>query len=94
MEKDEIRKRIKAILVDDLFVADSVDDIGDDAKIGSDLGMDSVGFVELGTIVGEVFHFQVDDTDVGERNFDSVASLTDFVHKRLHERAEPLRVEA
>jgi acyl carrier protein len=94
MEKDEIRKRIKAILVDDLFVADSVDDIGDDAKIGSDLGMDSVGFVELGTIVGEVFNFQVDDTDVGERNFDSVTSLTDFVHKRLQERAEPLGVEA
>ncbi|MEA2666800.1 MAG: hypothetical protein QOI11_3744 [Candidatus Eremiobacteraeota bacterium] len=94
MEKDEIRKRVKAILVDDLFVADSVDGIGDDAQIGSDLGMDSVGFVELGTIVGEVFHFQVEDSDVGEGHFASVEKLTDFIYERVHERTEPLQVEA
>lgn len=84
MEKKEISDRIKNVLVEDLFVADSVSEVGDKDELGTDLGMDSVGFVELATIVGEIFEIKVNDTDVGEGHFQTVEKLTDFVHSRVH----------
>lgn len=39
MDKKEISERIKNILVEDLFVADSASEIEDEAELGTDLGM-------------------------------------------------------
>nr|WP_092067873.1 acyl carrier protein [Dendrosporobacter quercicolus]NSL46821.1 acyl carrier protein [Dendrosporobacter quercicolus DSM 1736]SDL65143.1 acyl carrier protein [Dendrosporobacter quercicolus] len=79
MEKKEISDRIKSLLVEDLFLADSVDEIAGSAELGTDLGMDSVGFVELATLVGEVFGIEVADTDIGDGHFTSVDKVTEFV---------------
>ena len=84
MEKKEISDRIKSLLVEDLFLADSVDEISGSAELGTDLGMDSIGFVELATLVGEVFEIKVADTDIGDGHFTSVDKLTEFVAARLH----------
>jgi acyl carrier protein len=84
MEKKEISDRIKSLLVEDLFLADSVDEISGSAELGTDLGMDSVGFVELATLVGEVFEIKVADTDIGDGHFTSVDKLTEFVVASLH----------
>lgn len=51
------------------------------------MAWDSVGFVELATIVGEIFEIQVSDSDVGEGHFTTVKSLTDFVFSRKTEKA-------
>lgn len=88
MDKKEISERIKGILVDDLFVADSPEEVKDNSELGTDLGLDSVGFVELATIVGEIFEIDVADTDVGEGHFTSVDKLTDFIHARRTAKAK------
>lgn len=82
MDKKEISDRIKVLLVEDLFLADSVDQITDSTEF-KDMGMDSVGFVELATLVGEVFGIKVKDSDIGEGHFTSVDKLTEFVATRL-----------
>ena len=92
--KTEIAECVKGMLVDDLFLADTAEEIGDDAELGTELGMDSVGFVELATIVGEVFEISVSDTDIGQGHFATVRSLTDFIHARLAEKAAPTAVSA
>ncbi|MCK9364362.1 MAG: phosphopantetheine-binding protein [Syntrophales bacterium] len=86
MGKQEIIDRIKSMLVEDLFLADSADEISGSAELGADLGMDSVGFVELATLVAEVFEIKVADVDIGEGHFISVDRLTEFVASRLQQR--------
>jgi acyl carrier protein len=93
MEKAKISERIKGMLVEDLFVADSPEEIAEDAKLGTELGMDSVGFVELATMVGEVFEIPVSNTDIGQGHFASVATLTDFIAAKIEEKAAS-KVEA
>lgn len=85
MKKDEIIHRLKNILVEDLFVADSVDEIDIDSELGNELGLDSVGFVELGTLVGEIFNVQVTESDIATGHLTSVSRLTDFIYGRLTE---------
>jgi len=95
MDRNEINKRIKSILVEDLFVADSPEGIADTAAIGSDLGLDSVGFVELATIVGELFEIKISDTDISQGHFADVQILTDFILARLKGKsATPMEVAA
>lgn len=84
MKKKEISDRIKILLVEDLFLADSADEISGSAELGTDLGMDSVGFVELATLVGEVFQIKVAETDISDGHFTSVDKLTEFVAARLN----------
>ena len=83
MDKPEIIRVLKGILVDDLFVADSPDDIDVEVSLDNDLGLDSVGFVELGTLVSETFNIRIADSDVGEGHFASVNRLADFIISRL-----------
>lgn len=80
MKKDEIIQRLKNVLVEDLFIADSADEINIDAELGNELGLDSVGFVELGTLVGEIFNVQVTESDIAAGHLTSVNRLADFIH--------------
>ena len=88
MNKGEISDRIKRMLVDDLFLAGSTDEVADEADLGSDLGLDSVGFVELATIVGEVFQIKVTEADIGQGVCRTVQRLSDFVLSKLATRTE------
>jgi acyl carrier protein len=75
------------MLVEDLFLAESVDEISDEADFGSDLGLDSVGFVELATIVGEVFELKVTDVHVGQGYFRTLRRVVEFVTTQLQEKS-------
>lgn len=83
MEKNEIIQRLKTMLVEDLFVADQVDDIDIDGELDNDLGLDSVGFVELATLVGETFDIKISDADIGEGHFTTVSRLATFIHQAM-----------
>ena len=83
MDNDEIVQRLKRILIEDLFVADSPDDINIDSSLDADVGLDSVGFVELATLVGEAFNIQISDQAVGEGHFGSLRQLSEFIRKQV-----------
>lgn len=85
MKKDEIIQRLKNVLAEDLFIADSADEINIDSELGNELGLDSVGFVELGTLVGEIFNVEVTESDIAAGRLTSVSRLADFIHGRLTE---------
>ncbi|MGY4304489.1 acyl carrier protein [Bradyrhizobium sp. USDA 4369] len=88
MENDEIVQRLKRILVDDLFVADSPDDIGLDSALEADVGLDSVGFVELATLVGEAFNIEISDETVGQGHFGSLRQLSQFIRSQVASRVD------
>lgn len=85
MERKQIIGQLKKILVEDLFIGDNADDITDTKHLGTDLGLDSVGFVELATIVGETFQIKILDQDLGQGYFATVERITDFVEARQAE---------
>jgi len=93
MEKQDISARIRRMLVEDLFLAASADEIADEADFGSDLGLDSVGFVELATIVGEVFEIKVADVHVGQGHFRTLRRVTDFVITQLQEKSSAVEID-
>ncbi len=85
MERKQIIGQLKKILVEDLFVGDNADDITETKHLGTDLGLDSVGFVELATIVGETFEIKILDQDLGQGYFATVDKITDFILARQAE---------
>ncbi len=79
---NDLQRQVKKILTDDLFIEVAEEEMKEDDSIGTDLGLDSVGFVELATIIGERYDITVDDTDLTSGSFATIKSLCDFVIAR------------
>jgi len=85
MDRDQLKRSLKQLLVDGLRLQDlRPDDIEDTAPIFVEgLGLDSVDALELVVLVEEKFNIQIPDEDVGKRAFASIEALTDFVSTEL-----------
>jgi len=85
MDRDEIKRGLKRLLIDGLRLQDlRPDDIEDAAPIFVEgLGLDSVDALELVVLIEEKFNIQIPDEDVGKRAFASIEALTDFVSTEL-----------
>jgi acyl carrier protein len=85
MDRDEIKRGLKRLMIDGLRLQDlRPDDIEDAAPIFVEgLGLDSVDALELVVLIEEKFNIQIPDEDVGKRAFASIEALTDFVSTEL-----------
>jgi acyl carrier protein len=85
MDRDEIKRSLKNLVVDGLRLQDvRPEDIEDAAPIFVEgLGLDSVDALELVVLVEERYHIQIPDEDVGKRAFASIDALTDYVSTEL-----------
>jgi acyl carrier protein len=85
MDRDEIKRSLKRLLIDGLRLQDlRPDDIEDAGPIFVEgLGLDSVDALELVVLIEEKFNIQIPDEDVGKRAFASIEALTDFVSTEL-----------
>jgi acyl carrier protein len=85
MDRDEIKRGLKRLMIDGLRLQDlRPDDIEDAAPIFVEgLGLDSVDALELVVLIEETFNIQIPDEDVGKRAFASIEALTDFVSTEL-----------
>ena len=85
MDRSNIRRDVKDLLVSGLRLTVGAGEIGDDAPIfgksddGQGLGLDSIDALELVVLVEERFDVVIPDEDVGKRAFTSVAALADFI---------------
>jgi acyl carrier protein len=85
MDRDEIKRSLKNLVVDGLRLQDvRPEDIEDAAPIFVEgLGLDSVDALELVVLVEERYSIQIPDEDVGKRAFASIDALTDYVSTEL-----------
>jgi len=76
-DKETIAKELKKILVEDLFVSIPEGEIKLEDSISSDLGVDSVGLIELVTILEEKYGIEISDEAASEnlRTLDRLSSL-------------------
>lgn len=85
--KENAEQRIKSILVDDLFVTDDASEIRSDAGLAEELGLDSVGFMELSTLLSEAYGIPILDTDMNSGSFANVNSIIAFIEGKLRKTA-------
>jgi acyl carrier protein len=85
--QEAAEQRIKSILVEDLFVAEDVSEISSNAGLADELGLDSVGFMELSTLLTEAYGVAILDTDMTGGSFATVASIVAFLEGKLREAA-------
>ena len=83
---------LKKILAEDLFVEIPVEQMKETDSLISDLGLDSVGHIELVSILEERYGFKV-DAQVAVADLKTIGSAADFVLKQLQNAAGPGRVE-
>lgn len=75
----DIEKTIGTILVTDLFVEVPADRMSADDRLRSDLGLDSLGFVELRVQCENTFGVTITDAEFTPENFTSIRTVADLV---------------
>jgi len=84
--KDELKTRIKQIIVKQLKLEIDPASIRDDAPLFGDaangLGLDSIDALELVLGVEKEFGIKVQDEEVGVKAFASVDALYDFIRQK------------
>jgi acyl carrier protein len=76
-----IEDRLRDILVEDLFVEFEKDGILPTASFRQDLGIDSLGFVELKAQVEKRFSIVISEDDFTPENFSTISSLTSLIDR-------------
>jgi len=76
-----IEDRLRDILIEDLFVEFEKDRILPTYSLRQDLGIDSLGFVELKEQVEKRFSIAISDDDFTPENFSTLSSLTSLIHR-------------
>jgi acyl carrier protein len=81
LNREELKERLKVLLIEGLKLEDKrPDDIDSAAPIFVDgLGLDSIDALELVVLIEEHFHVTIADEDVGQVAFASINALADFI---------------
>ncbi|MEQ5842431.1 hypothetical protein BWP39_23615 [Paraburkholderia acidicola] len=85
---ENIQSRLKDILVEELYVEVEKDKILDTHSLRQDLGVDSLGFVELKDQIEKHFQVSVDDDQFTPENFATIDSLTSLIVSLSHVKAQ------
>ena len=79
-----IIRDLKRMLISDLFVELTEEQIGLDDGLQTKLGLDSVSFVELKMLCEQHFGIAIDDSEMSPENFRSVFVLSQFIESKLN----------
>jgi acyl carrier protein len=81
---ENIRLRIKKVLVENLLKDMEVDELGNDAPlIEYGVGVDSVSRLEFLVALEEEFRVKLDESEITAAFFETVDSIADHLSKRL-----------
>lgn len=91
VNREELKERLKVLLIEGLKLEDKrPDDIDDAAPIFVDgLGLDSIDALELVVLIEEHFHVTIPDEEVGQMAFASIEALADFIAQNQSAPAPP-----
>lgn len=76
---NDLKSRIKKMIVERLFLGITPEEIADDAPLMETYGIDSVALFELAVGLEEEFGFSLEDTDLSVDTFHSVNAIASVV---------------
>lgn len=88
MDDSSIESKLKAMIVERLYLKVKPDEIPTDASLTDTYGIDSVSLLELVVGLEETFGIRIEEGDFNLRDFSTVAALRDFVRARLDSGAD------
>lgn len=80
MERKEIEDKVKQFLVDEIEVDE--EKITPDAKLKSDLGIDSLDFVDIVVLVDRKFGFKIKQEEMA--GVDTFAKFCDYIETKVN----------
>ena len=83
MTESTIQEQIKNMISNEVLVGVSVDEIGDDASLISDLNLDSIQMLALITGLESEFNLVLEDDDLDLENLSTVNRIAEFVRAKL-----------
>ena len=81
--KEEIATELKKILVEDLFVEVPTEKMKETDSLSTDIGLDSVGQIELVSIIEERYGLKVDVKEAAA-DMKTLGSTADYVWRNIH----------
>lgn len=86
MQRTEIRQLVKTILVEDMDLNLSPDQVGETVSFLDDgLALDSISLAEFIDVIENRFSIRIQDEDLDSRTFASMDSVVALIGKRLEE---------
>jgi acyl carrier protein len=80
---DAIAGHLKQFIVETLFIDMNPADIKDDAPLGTEVGVDSLGFAELLAHLEDEYGISVSDGEFVQDNFSTVGRIVALVGRKL-----------
>ena len=80
--RTEIKDKIRKYIIEETYA--SPDQVKDESKIFVEGLFDSMGFILLINFIEETFKIKANDSELLEKNFESVDAITDFVIRKLN----------
>jgi acyl carrier protein len=93
-DKDEIVNELKRILTQDLFVSVPENEINVNDSLADDLGLDSVGLVELTTILEEKYGIEIDGREAASEELRTINGWSNFIMAKTKEGRPAVRESA
>lgn len=87
LDKQQVVKELRQVLVEELFVEVPEGEINLEAGLASDLGIDSVGFIELIALLEEKYSIKIESDEASRDNFHNLDVLSNFIIAKAAGRA-------
>ncbi|MDH6117261.1 acyl carrier protein [Kitasatospora sp. GAS204B] len=80
---EAIAAHLKEFIVDSLFIDIDPSEIGDDSLLGTEIGVDSLGFAELMAHLEDTYSIAISDGEFLPENFATVQRIVGLVLGKL-----------
>lgn len=92
LNQEEIKSRIKTIIVEDLDASISMEEIQDSVSLYDDgLGLDSIAIINLIVLIEKKFGISINENEISARLFSNINTLAEFIgSKEVQEPAKSL----